>query len=169
MGEVFALFVYGGVLREILQRWKYDSDALAGKALCGWMREETAARGLSLDVYDAILPVPLSLARLRRRGFHPAWMLTRSLKPLTKRPMYPMLLRRKHEEGHQAGRSRVERLQSLQGLISVAPWAASSLKGARLLLVDDVFTTGATLQECSLALLQAGAAQVDALCLCRAL
>jgi ComF family protein len=110
---------------------------------------------------DHLIPVPLSAKRLRERGFNQSLLLASRLSSV--RCMAQGLLRVR-DTAAQAGLSREQRQVNLTHAFAVHP----QLAGKNLLLVDDVMTTGSTLQACSLALLQAGAATVSAVTLARA-
>ena len=94
-----------------------------------------------------ILPVPLHKARQRERGFNQAWLLARHLSRWTQVPLMDRVLVRHRSTTAQAGLSRKQRRRNIQGAFRVADRAA--IRGRAVLLVDDVFTTGATLNECA--------------------
>ena len=108
-----------------------------------------------------VLPVPLSPRRLAERGYNQAWELARRLAALARRPSRADLLQRPFETAHQAGLGRGERQRNLRGAFMVDPRQRHTLQGQRVMLVDDVLTTGATASEATAALLRAGAAAVD--------
>jgi ComF family protein len=116
---------------------------------------------------DVIAPVPLHWRRLIRRRYNQAAELARRIARETGTPCNPGLLRRIRATEMQRGLTRDERRANLGGAFAVPRRAAARLEGARVLLVDDVYTSGATLSACAEALRAAGAAQVDALCLAR--
>ncbi|MCB9643770.1 MAG: ComF family protein [Myxococcales bacterium] len=168
LARAWACFAYAGSVRALLQQWKYQGDAFAGEALCALFREEACGLASQIGMYDWLIPVPLSRKRLHQRGFHQAWELTKSLAPFAKGQMLPEILQR-HETTSQVGLSGAERRSALLGQVFLAPWVKERLRGARILLIDDVITTGATLGTCADILRQAGAVRVDALSLCRAI
>jgi ComF family protein len=141
-----------------IQRWKYDRDEVLGAALARLFRTRFQP---GLSPYDRIVPVPADPRRLRRRGFNPALSLARAIAP-DLRLVDPALLRRRDGKA-QVGSSRRSRLEHAAEAYAVRPGRRAD--GARVLLVDDVFTTGATAGFCTLALLGAGAAIVDVLTL----
>jgi predicted amidophosphoribosyltransferase len=114
-----------------------------------------------LPEYDRIVPVPADPVRLRQRGFNPALSLARAIAP-DRRLVDPALLRRRAGRA-QVGSSRRSRLAKAEDAYAARPGRRAD--GARVLLVDDVFTTGATAGSCTSALLDAGAAFVDVLTL----
>jgi ComF family protein len=114
---------------------------------------------------DAILPVPLHPARLREREFNQSLLLADRLGRHLERPVLAAHLARVVPTDPQTTLSRHERLRNLRRAFAVR--TADGIVGSRLLLVDDVFTTGTTLNECAKALRQAGAQSVSAVILAR--
>lgn len=115
--------------------------------------------------YDLIVPVPLHTERLRWRGFNQALLLAKEA--YGKARIAPFVLERTRPTRAQAELGRKDRLHNVRHAFSVPAWARARVAGCRVLVVDDVMTTGATLHFCSLALRKAGAAQVDAVVLAR--
>ncbi|PIE68387.1 MAG: phosphoribosyltransferase [Deltaproteobacteria bacterium] len=112
---------------------------------------------------DLILPVPMTPAGLRRRGYNQAWELCRGLAPKIGGRESASFLRKVRSTPAQTILLREERRRNLAGAFAVSP-----LAGARVLLVDDVLTTGTTLEECTRTCLRAGAGSVEILVLARA-
>lgn len=117
-----------------------------------------------LEAADWLVPVPLALPRLRERGFNQAWELARQLH--AGKANAGLLLRvRAGDAQHALGRD--ARLRNLKGAFAPDPLRRSQLEGKRVLLIDDVMTTGATLHASAAALRGAGVASVSALVLAR--
>ena len=116
---------------------------------------------------DAVVPVPLHPLRLRERGYNQAERIALPLAKRLRLPMMPLLLVRTRSRPEQLLLSRAERWSSVKGAYAATPGARA--EKLRLLLVDDVFTTGATLDACARALFAAGAASVYALTVARAI
>ena len=114
-----------------------------------------------------MVPVPLHRARLWWRRFNQAMELARPVAAAHGRPVEPDLLRRVKRTRPQVGLSRNQRGDNLQGAFRVPESARLRLEGRRVLLVDDVMTTGATANAASRALLRGGAAAVDVLTFAR--
>lgn len=118
----------------------------------------------ALDAADLVLPIPLSPQRLRERGFNQAWLLARALAP---RKADADLLLRWQDSPAQATLSREERLRSLEQAYALEPLRRFDGSGQRVVLVDDVMTSGATLGCAAAVLRRAGVAHITALVLAR--
>ena len=108
-----------------------------------------------------LLPVPLSRERLRERGYNQAWELARRLARRLQIDATPAIVQRGRDTAHQVGMTRRERERNLRDAFWIEPRARPALQGQRVVLVDDVLTTGATAHAAALALLRAGARAVD--------
>ena len=129
-----------------------------------WMTN--AARPLLAEA-DAIVPVPLHWRRQWARRFNQSALLAEVIAKGSGVAVAHAALRRVKATPQQVGLSQAERAQNVQGAFRVLPAAKAEVAGRRLLLVDDVLTSGATVDACSRALLRAGAAQVDVLVFAR--
>lgn len=118
----------------------------------------------ALEHCDLVLPMPLSAARLRERGFNQAFELARRVAP---RKSDATLLLRTRDTPAQSGLARAARLQNLQGAFALEPSRAGSVKGRHVVLVDDVMTSGASLFAAATVLRTAGAAHITAIVLAR--
>ena len=111
--------------------------------------------------------MPLAPGRLRERGYNQAWELARRVARLRGIAARADVLSRPVETAHQADLPRAQRLANLRAAFTVEPRGRAALQGRHIALVDDVWTTGATVRECAAVLLRAGAASVDAWVLAR--
>lgn len=118
-----------------------------------------------LEQADLLVPVPLHWRRLMGRRYNQSALLAYELARLSGKPCLANLLKRTRYTTPQMRLPRAKRLKNVQGAFAVA--AGAALHGKKILLVDDVVTTGATVEACAVALKQAGAAQVDVLSLAR--
>lgn len=161
-GRARAAMAYEGVGRRLALQLKHGDRLELAQPLGRWMAR--AGRPLLREA-DLIVPVPLHWTRLLRRRSNQAAELARRVSALTGVPVAPDLMRRVRRTPPQKGLGREERRANLAGAFAVRPGREPA--GLRVLLVDDVFTTGATLSACAAVLRDAGAAGVDALCLAR--
>jgi ComF family protein len=120
-----------------------------------------AVRAAALPLPALVLPVPLSPRRLAERGYNQAWEVARRAAAALQLPADATLLQRPLETAHQAELGRSERQRNLRTAFMADPRRRGPLLGARVALVDDVMTTGATAREASAVLRRAGAAAVD--------
>jgi ComF family protein len=117
--------------------------------------------------FDLILPVPLHKQRLRERGFNQALLLVRELSRRTGIPYRMNVLQKKRPTLPQVHLSGAEREKGVRKSFDIL--SGEELEGKTILLVDDVYTTGATVNECSKVLLAAGAARIDVFTLTHAI
>ncbi|CAA9466298.1 MAG: Competence protein F homolog, phosphoribosyltransferase domain; protein YhgH required for utilization of DNA as sole source of carbon and energy [uncultured Rubrobacteraceae bacterium] len=148
---------YEGVGKEIVHALKYRGYTTVVEKLAAPLLAEAVDGGR----FDAVVPVPLHRARLRKRGFNQAALLARGLADRINSPVSDTL-QVVRSTRDQVELSAAERRRNVAGA-----HAAGTRTRGRLLLVDDVFTTGATTSACATALLGAGAAEVHAVTLCR--
>lgn len=118
----------------------------------------------TLDAADWVLPIPLSAQRLAERGYNQSWLLARLLSPYK---ADAQLLLRTRDTPSQRTLPRAQRLANLVGAFAVEPLRAAQLRGKKVLLIDDVMTSGASLHTAARVLREAGAANVSALVLAR--
>lgn len=161
-----AALVYGGLSRDIVLMLKHGDRTDLAKPLAGWLARAGAPL---LARADLIAPVPLHPRRLARRRFNQAGLLAQALARAAAVPCVPDLLRRTRATPSQGPFSASARQRNVQGAFGIAPRAGGRVKGARILMVDDVMTSGATLDACARALARAGAAAVDAVVVARVL
>ena len=151
-------------LRAVLQRFKYGRKVSLGKPL-GRLLARGCPDFFPGHSFDAIVPVPLHPKRLRWRGFNQAVLLGREVSRLWRIPMDSFILFRSRETPPQTQLAEEERRRNVRR--AFLPNPEKALEGKTLLLVDDVYTSGATVNECSRALLDAGAKEVHVLTLAR--
>lgn len=156
---------YEKTLLTAIHRFKYRGKTGIGDLLSGIMAD-FAEKTWDMKVFSRILPVPLHRRRLRERGFNQAVILARGLSRRFNIPLDFTSLRRNLFTPPQVGLDRKQRLANVQGAFTVTH--PERIAGRRLLLVDDVFTTGSTLNECARVLIQAKAEAVAVLTMARA-
>ena len=157
--RVFVRYPYVTPLREAVQRLKYENRRYLARELAA-----IAVTALPDDLsIDAILPIPLHPQRQAERGYNQSALLAANVAELLEIPLDDRLLRRERATRTQMSLPRRERLGNLRGAFR----ATQTLSGRRLLLVDDVTTTGATLEAAVRALRRRGSAWVGALVVAR--
>ena len=154
---------YEGVARELIQRFKYGHDQSLMRVLGDLMLPALHDPRLSGKKFDALVPVPLHPLREREREFNQAALLARRLSKRLGLPVWDCL-KRTRATAQQAGFDRKHRLKNLEGAFELRRPVE---EGATLLLVDDVTTTGTTLNLCASVLMDAGAGEVCAVTVAR--
>ncbi|HEY7687760.1 MAG TPA: ComF family protein [Dongiaceae bacterium] len=155
---------YDDASRELVLRFKHADRTESAPPFAAWLKR---AGGELVIEADLLVPVPLHWTRLLARRYNQAALLTSALARLTNRPALQDLLVRRRRTPSQGGLGRAGRESNVAGAFRVHPRHIRRLKDKRVLLVDDVMTTGATAGACSRALRRAGAASVDVLTLAR--
>jgi len=160
--RVAALGLYEETLRRAVQRFKYEGTIILDRPL-GGLLAEVVERDRTIRA-DLLIPVPLHRSRLQERTYNQALLLARVLGRRWRLPVPPRLLVRIRPTPPQQGLKAEVRRQNLQGAFALQ----RRLNGERVLLIDDVMTTGATVRECSRVLLAGGAGEVSVAVLARA-
>lgn len=155
--------LYGGALRRAILLLKYAGREALADPLGHWMA--LAAARPELRGVEALVPVPLHFVRRHARGYNQAERLAEALSKRTGVPVVNALRRRRWTRA-QAGLRRHARRRNVEGVFE-ATALADGLHGRHALMIDDVCTTGATLEACARALRLAGVRRVDALTLAR--
>jgi ComF family protein len=141
---------------------KYGNHHGMARFLGSWLGSRAMGSGLELP--DVLVPVPVSPEKLKQRGYNQAALIARYLGKYIDRPVRNGWLIKTQELGAQAALGRDERLQNLQGAFRATLCIP---KNIRIGLVDDVITTGATIQSCEAALRKAGAETILTMAVCR--
>ncbi len=157
--------VYDKTLLAAIHLFKYRGKTEIGRVL-GRMMADFAASAWPPEAFDLILPVPLHKKRLRNRGFNQAVILGREIAKRFALPLDFSSLRREVGTDPQVGLGRKDRRTNVRGAFAVR--RPERIRGRKILLVDDVCTTGSTLNECAAVLLRAEAKTVTLLTLARA-
>ena len=146
------------LVHDLKFRDRHDARRLFGR----WLFE--AGTELLADA-DLVVPVPLSRVRLATRRFNQSAILAREVARLARLPFEPHALQRIKRTPPQVGLTRQQRRENVAGAFGIAAPRRDILAGAKIVLVDDVITTGATVRACARVLKRAGAARVDVLAL----
>jgi ComF family protein len=149
---------------EAISRLKYGGLTRLARPL-GNLLAEYQDPDFKLSENDLVIPVPLHTRRLRERGFNQSLLLARQVSRRRSIPLNFTALQRARQTQPQTQLSGPERRKNVRGAFEVRKREA--VKGKRILLIDDVFTTGATVQECAYVLREAGATEVQVLTLAR--
>jgi ComF family protein len=159
-----AACIYDEASRDLVLKLKHGDRPDLGTLFAGWLQR--AGAELLADA-DALVPVPLHPRRLLARRYNQAAEIARPLARRTGIAYLPDSLVRIRASNGQGGRSAVGRVANVAGAFAVDPARRPTVAGRQILLIDDVFTTGATVQACAEALRAAGAAGVDVLTVAR--
>ena len=159
---------YGYPWQDLITRYKFEADLGLVRGLAGLMAEHPQTLQC-LQSCDALLPVPASDQRLRERGFDHTALLAKALAAQTAYagPVLTGAVTRRHVSLPQHSANRAQRLRQLRGVFALREGQLPQIAGRRILLLDDVMTTGATLDALADCLLSAGAVSVSALVLAR--
>ncbi len=159
-----AVMIYDEHSRPLVLGFKHGDRLEGAPPFAAWL----ARAGQELLTPGALLvPVPLHRWRLWRRRYNQAALLALALAEHTGLACEPMMLERKRATPSQGGLSPAARARNVAGAFAVRPASLDTVAGAHIVLVDDVLTTGATVEACTRVLIRAGAARVDVLTLAR--
>ena len=159
-----AAMLYDDASKPLLLGFKHGDRTYMAAPLAGWMQR--AAADLWAEI-DLLIPVPLHRWRLLQRRYNQAALLARKLGVLTDKSVLPDGLLRLRPTPAQGHMNRAERAKNVKGAFGVNPRHHAAIQGKTILLIDDVLTTGATVNVCSEVLLGAGAREVNVLTLAR--
>jgi ComF family protein len=159
-----AAWAYDDGCRDLILAFKHADRLDLARPFARWMAQAGADL---LAEADIVAPVPLHWRRLLFRRYNQAALLAQVLARLGGKPLVPDLLHRRRATQKQGHLSRLGRRRNVQGVFACGRRERQLVAGKRILLVDDVVTTGATVEGCCRALLSAGAVAVDVLALAR--
>jgi ComF family protein len=155
-----AAALYSGIMRRLIVRFKFEDKHEPLPLFVKLMRE--AGRELFADA-DLLVPVPLHRLRLLQRRFNQSALLAKGLSRATGVPVTVMALQRTRRTAAQVGLSQEARQENVARAFTISRSGRKAVQGKKIVLIDDVITTGATANACASALLNAGAARVDLL------
>lgn len=152
--QVKVATIYSGIAKELVWKLKFSGARAAANSMAIIMSQQIESSRNML-----IVPVPTATSRVRQRGYDQAVLLAKELARQTGMKYVSCLSRT--SQAHQVGAGRSQRIKQLAGAFRVTK--SDQISGAHILLIDDVITTGATLESAALILKKAGAKRVDAL------
>lgn len=162
--RAISVFRYDDKSRPQILAFKFHDRTQLAPLFGGWLTRTGADFARMCDV---IIPVPLHYRRLLARRYNQASLLARILAEKVGKPMLPDTLRRKRATSAQSGLSQKAREDNMRGAFMLPKEKRADVKGKTVLLVDDVMTTGATMNACARVLRDAGAKDIYALTLAR--
>ncbi|MFZ1980630.1 MAG: ComF family protein, partial [Smithella sp.] len=161
-----AIFSYESFILNAIHQFKYKRDLSIGEMLASFMADFSFP-DIDFTDYSLIIPVPLHIKRLRKRGFNQSLVLARAVEHKRQIPVNFSVLKRHKFTLTQTGSNRDERKENIKGAFEVTD--KKKIDGKNIILIDDVYTTGATINECAKTLIKAGAQKVAVLTLARVL
>ncbi|MGB8359747.1 MAG: ComF family protein [Bacteroidales bacterium] len=161
----FSVYNRGSRIRKLIHALKYSGRKDIGKMLGELYGNILSESGFMLDI-DIIVPVPLHPARQRKRGYNQSEYIAYGLAEATKVTVKNNIIRRIEQTGTQTKRGRYERWENVKGLFFVPE--PQEVSGKHILVVDDVITTGSTMEACVNALHEAGEVKVSIVALAAA-
>lgn len=161
-----AIFSYEDVILNSIHQFKYKSNLPVGEMLACLMADFSFP-DIDFADYSLMMPVPLHIKRLRERGFNQSLILARAIGSKQKIAVNFSVLKRHKYTLTQTGYHKQERKENIKGAFEVTD--SKKIAGRNILLIDDVYTTGATVNECAKILIKAGAQKVSVLTLARVL
>lgn len=162
--EAGAPLAYDDTTRAMILSFKHGGRRESLASFGRWMAREA---GEMLETADLLVPVPLHALRLAGRGFNQSVWLAASVSKVSGVPMAVHALKRRRRTVSQGGLNGTARARNVTGAFSVSNRARKRLAGRRVILIDDVYTTGATLVACARELKRAGVSHISVLVLAR--
>ena len=159
-----AVAAFETIIMDSIHKFKYGRIIFTGNALSSFMADFSFP-DFDFSEYSLLVPVPLHIKKLRERGFNQSLLLAKEMGKRHKLPVNFSLLKRCKFTLTQTGLNKTEREKNIKGAFVVAD--KKKVAGENIILIDDVYTTGATINECARVLLKAGAQKVAALTLAR--
>ncbi|WND01369.1 ComF family protein [Temperatibacter marinus] len=161
--RAFSAVVYGGAAKRLVLQLKHGQQYAASSVMIKQMVSVVLSSGLCLQCHETtfVVPVPLHWSRLAKRKFNQSALLAQGIAKALKYHYRPALLQRKKATQSQGGLGKEDRNKNVRGAFTVNKnWSFDSVANARVFLIDDVYTTGATVQECARELKKYGVKKV---------
>lgn len=155
----FTCVQYGLHERAVMMDYKYKGRSYIGKKLGDMMYDRLQLEDID---FDMIVPVPIHAKKEAERGFNQAQVMADRLAKLSGKPCHTKLLLRKKKTVPMRDLSVSERMENVEDAFGIQKGGGEMLKGKRVLLIDDIYTTGSTMDSCSRVLREEGAVRVYA-------
>lgn len=159
----YVIFSKKGIVQRLVHQIKYKGQKEAGTVLGRWFGYELKEKCGEVTLSDLLISVPLHPVRRRQRGFNQSEYIADGLAEALQMPVNYEALKRIRFEASQTRKGKVSRRENVSDVFTVTN--AEAIRGKRVILVDDVLTTGATLEACAHQLLKAGCQSVGVLTL----
>lgn len=153
-----ALFVYSYIIENLIHQFKYNEMTKIGKRF-GQEMGQKIYESSSFEEVDLIVPVPLHPAKFRKRGFNQSEILATEIGKILEVPVKSKLIIRSKQTKTQTKQNRLHRMENMKDAFGIA--SGHLYQDQHVLLVDDVLTTGATLEACALRLMEAGVKRIS--------
>ena len=159
----YLYFTKGGIVQKLIHVIKYKGQKEAAKEVARWYGCQLKSENKLIDEIDVIIGVPLHRSRLQQRGYNQADWIAEGFAEAFNIPLRTDILIRSRFKESQTRKNRIERWENVKTVFSVINQA--EVQGKNIAIVDDVLTTGATIEACSIELLNAGCKSISVLTL----
>jgi ComF family protein len=156
-------FTKGSLIQKLMHEFKYKQNEELGSFLGRMMGNSIKSSGRFTEI-DFVIPIPLHVKKQQKRGFNQASVLARAIGKVLNVPVIENAITKQQDSGSQTKKNRIERWQNVEGKYEIVN--KGILKGKSILLVDDVITTGATIESCGKTLLSIDGLTLNIAALC---
>ncbi|GAB4042633.1 hypothetical protein GCM10028774_55490 [Spirosoma jeollabukense] len=157
----YVYFTKGGIIQKLIHGIKYKGRKEAAKTIASWYGHQLRVDSTLVNKIDILIGVPLHKSRLRQRGYNQADYIAQGLSESLNIPCRTDVLKRNRFKESQTKKNRLERWENVKTVFSVENY--KEIEGKNVVVVDDVLTTGATIEACAIELLKAGCKSVGVL------
>ena len=158
--EHLYIFMYGGVIRQIFLNYKFNEKAYLYKTFTNFLLKNEKFVEI-IKSYDIIIPVPVSKERRKKRGYNQSGLIAKEISKKLNIPINQTSLKKVKNIVAQSTLNKEQREKNIQGAYIMKN--AKSLKSKKVLIIDDIYTTGSTINECSKILYEVGTNKIGAL------
>lgn len=159
----YVYFTKGGIVQKLIHSMKYKGQKEAAKEIAGWYGHQLKSESRLTNEIDVVIGVPLHKGRLQQRGYNQADLIAEGLAEALNVPLRTDILIRSRFKESQTHKNRLERWENVSTVFAVMN--QREVKGKNVVIVDDVLTTGATIEACAVELIKAGCKSVGVLTL----